>query len=340
MPTTLVVPGVKILVWPDEADKKAEDVFGVSIRTKSAVRVDAVTRGEAREVPIPVTDEEQKQGIIAELEFEDGLRQWIPVKTLRERLAQTERSYVRDDVVRIPVNISGQGTRGVGDWALKGFKLLDILLPQEAFDPATGPAARAIAAYYENRLKPEPGLYAIDRQGSLTKQPGNAPLPASDDPYLVLLHGTFSTTGSSFGRLIRSAEWMELSDVYSTRIVGLNHRTLSESPAQNALDLVKQLPAKARAASAHPLAWRAGGRAAGARAAAAGYADLTGAQRAPQRGNQGAARTLRSSARETGKRRTVRACGLPGARHHPRLGTARSPLVRVAQPHWLDPGRG
>ena len=246
MPTTLVVPGVKILARPDEADKKAEDVFGVSIRTKSAVRVDTVTRGEVREVPIPVTDEEQEQGIIAELEFEDGLRQWIPVKTLRERLAQTERSYVRDDVVRIPGNISGQGTRGVGDWALKGFKLLDILLPQEAFDPATGPAARAIAAYYENRLKPEPGLYAIDRQGSLTKQPGNAPLPASDDPYLVLLHGTFSTTGSSFGRLIRSAEWMELSDVYSTRIVGLNHRTLSESPAQNALDLVKQLPAKAR----------------------------------------------------------------------------------------------
>ena len=246
MPTTLVVPGVKILARPDEADKKAEDVFGVSIRTKSAVQVDAVTRGEAREVPIPVTDEEQEQGIIAELEFEGGLRQWISVKTLRERLAQTERSYVRDDVVRIPVNISGQGTRGVGDWALKGFKLLDILLPQEAFDPATGPAARAIAAYYENRLKPEPGLYAIDRQGSLAKQPGTAPLPASDDPYLVLLHGTFSTTGSSFGRLFRSAEWMELSDVYSSRIVGLNHRTLSESPAQNALDLVKQLPPKAR----------------------------------------------------------------------------------------------
>jgi len=71
-------------------------------------------------------------------------------------------------------------------------------------------------------------------------------LPASDDPYLVLLHGTFSTTGSSFGRLFRSADWMELSDVYATRVVGLNHRTLSESPAQNALDLVKQLPAKAR----------------------------------------------------------------------------------------------
>ena len=39
---------------------------------------------------------------------------------------------------------------------------------------------------------------------------------------------------------------MELSDVYSSRIVGLNHRTLSESPAQNALDLVRQLPPKAR----------------------------------------------------------------------------------------------
>ncbi len=62
----------------------------------------------------------------------------------------------------------------------------------------------------------------------------------------MLLHGTFSTTGSSFGRLFRSAEWMELSDVYPSRILGLNHRTLSESPAQNALELVKQLPAKAR----------------------------------------------------------------------------------------------
>ena len=91
-------------------------------------------------------------------------------QTLHDRLAQTERSYVTEAVIRIPVNVAGHGTRGVGDWALKGFKLLDILLPPELFDQATGPTARAIAAYGEDRLKPEPGLYTIDRQGSLTKQ--------------------------------------------------------------------------------------------------------------------------------------------------------------------------
>ena len=169
MPTNLVVPGVKVDARPNDADKAAERQFGVTIVTHSAVQVSAAVRGEVAEVTIPLADDEQDR--IVELEFEGGTRQWIPVTALRERLQQTERSYVTGDVVRIPVTVSGGGTRGVGDWALKGFKLLDIVLPPELADPVTAPAARAIAAYYENRLKPEPGLYAIDRQGSLAKRP-------------------------------------------------------------------------------------------------------------------------------------------------------------------------
>ncbi|MCB0111196.1 MAG: hypothetical protein KDE53_34980, partial [Caldilineaceae bacterium] len=70
---------------------------------------------------------------------------------------------------------------------------------------------------------------------------------------LVLLHGTFSSIQGSFGTLfcspdqsIPTPQAQSLQTHYGARILGLEHRTLSVSPIQNALDLVQQLPRGAR----------------------------------------------------------------------------------------------
>ena len=242
MSTKLVVPGVEVDASQEEVDATAKSEFDVTIKTHHAVRVGAITRGEGKPVEIPVAEDEMN--FIAELEFEDGTRQWTPVETLRERLARTERSFVTKDEVHIPVTVSGYGTRGVGDWALQGSTPGNCVATR-GVQPGHGTPARAMAAYYENKLKPEPGLYAIDRQGHLIKQPEDAILPAGEIPTWCCCTAPSARRAPALaGFSIRPIGWNSVTA--RTRIVGLNHRTLSESPAQNALALVKQLPANAR----------------------------------------------------------------------------------------------
>ena len=63
-------------------------------------------------------------------------------------------------------------------------------------------------------------------------------------PILVFVHGTGSSTLGSFGEL-RKGEgnvWAALEQKFGDRIFAFEHRTLSESPIQNAIQLVKALP--------------------------------------------------------------------------------------------------
>lgn len=63
-------------------------------------------------------------------------------------------------------------------------------------------------------------------------------------PALVFIHGTGSSTLGSFGDLQRSDRglWSRLESRFPGGIYGLEHRTLSESPIENALQLATALP--------------------------------------------------------------------------------------------------
>jgi hypothetical protein len=73
--------------------------------------------------------------------------------------------------------------------------------------------------------------------------PGASPL-APDTRLLVFIHGTGSSTSGSFGHLCTAEPelWKSLVDDYGEHIYGFEHRTLSQSPIENALDLVRSLP--------------------------------------------------------------------------------------------------
>ena len=66
-----------------------------------------------------------------------------------------------------------------------------------------------------------------------------------DGPWLVFLHGTASSTEGSFGslRLSQESVWNRLHKEYAERVFALEHRTLTESPISNAIDLLEALPA-------------------------------------------------------------------------------------------------
>jgi CHAT domain-containing protein len=66
---------------------------------------------------------------------------------------------------------------------------------------------------------------------------------AGDAPHLLLVHGTFSNTEAAFAGFRGTPEWRSLLASYGDRVLALEHATLGRTPAQNALDAAKLLPA-------------------------------------------------------------------------------------------------
>lgn len=139
--------------------------------------------------------------------------------------------------------------RGAGERGLLGLgiKVLDFF----GIHVMNKPAA-AIAAWLEDkRLSGHaPGVYRCPLDGPFALSPlgTKETLAAVPGPSLVFLHGTGSSTQGSFselwdpknasGAVLRA----RLKGVYGDRVYALEHRSLTESPIQNALQLVERLP--------------------------------------------------------------------------------------------------
>jgi CHAT domain-containing protein len=172
----------------------------------------------------------------------------------------TSRGAGADEPVDIPSQLAWQGptpaglTRGasrgrLGQVLLAGIDIVTGLLTQ----PAAKLTAGKIAEKVDGQV--DPGVYPLQPQAFGAKLKGSGtridhiPRPdAPGAPVLVLLHGTFSETQGTFGKL-----WLhhpqrvrDLFTHYGNRVYGLDHPTLSASPIDNALLLARALPNGAR----------------------------------------------------------------------------------------------
>ena len=106
---------------------------------------------------------------------------------------------------------------------------------------------KALMWAIESRLKRDPGLYRwsggelSDRLASGDPQ---LQADAKAGPLLVLIHGTGSSTQGSFDDLqsVSATYWRGFEQRYGNRVLALEHRSLSESPIDNALQLARALP--------------------------------------------------------------------------------------------------
>ncbi len=119
-------------------------------------------------------------------------------------------------------------------------------------DPAVDLATAAITRKLDGAV--DEGVYQLHAdplpqtlKGSGLKQNNVAPA-ADGGPLLVLVHGTFVDTISTFGKLwtLHPQVVRALFTQYGNRVYALNHATLAKSPIANALALVRALPAGAR----------------------------------------------------------------------------------------------
>ena len=182
----------------------------------------------------------------------------------------TEDGEVRLDALRS----RGPAARGLGDWFLRALSVVGIdsdAIVAAAVDKAkqwlgdqaadlvekgtTWAGTKALTwAIEEHSGVAAPGLYRWAGEGAAGS--GLQPVGANDfkdwkadDPILVFVHGTGSSTLGSFGALgepVSMREWDALHDKFGSQIYGFEHRTFSASPIENAVELAKALPAKAR----------------------------------------------------------------------------------------------
>lgn len=128
-----------------------------------------------------------------------------------------------------------------------------------AFEVVTGlfkdPAVSIVTAIATQKLDGavDEGVYTLTREPlpkSLKGSGMKRAVPAADDggPLLVLVHGTFVDTISTFGKLwsMHPETVRDLFTRYKDRVYALDHPTMGESPITNALALVKAMPAGAR----------------------------------------------------------------------------------------------
>ena len=225
------------------------------VRIRKATQLDPTLRGGEREGEVEVPDASADD--VLEIVFEGGTTRWVSVATAME---EQEGSATRGKrgPLRIPSTWgSTSKTRGgAGEMRAREVRVLETRLPEAIVELAATASARMVAKYFENKLVDSgPGLYHYLEPNHLEKVVSPARLdPAS--PYLLFLHGTASSTVGSFGQLgYRHAgdtlklgdtvEWEKLKARYPERMLGYEHRTFSESPIRNALELAELLPEQA-----------------------------------------------------------------------------------------------
>ena len=212
----------------------------------------------------------------------------------RRRGRSGEQADDKPTEVSVPAQLAWQGLEQAG--AVRGAtrgRMGEVLL--SAVEVVTGllkePAARLTAAKIAARMdaQVDAGVYALGADAfptALKGSPRLARIPASSPaaaPLLVLLHGTFSETRGTFGKLWEQHP-QKVNDLfahYGGRVYALDHPTLGASPIDNALMLAQSLP---RGARVHLLTHSRGGLVAEVLARVCARPDLDEASLAPFKG--------------------------------------------------------
>ncbi len=223
----------------------------------SAVKVTSARRvqpgGAARDAaapPVAVASDD-----VVRVEYDNGIKLWMRADDLlreRGRVSAARGAggvalWDIDVAPRAGVRSEAATSRGL---AGLGIKLLEFF----GVDVTSNAAALAAGAFEKRQLKGNaPGLYrcALAANQPLQAVPADTALPA-DKPLLLFLHGTMSSFRGSFGDLEADIAGeagapardtrQALRQAYGEHIYTFEHLTLTQSPVQNALELVQRLP--------------------------------------------------------------------------------------------------
>ncbi|NND90790.1 MAG: CHAT domain-containing protein [Granulosicoccus sp.] len=229
--TKLIVPNrADLVTQPSELERRLPDGM---VTTRYSVDYQ-VNRGVADVQSLEVHKDD-----VIELELDDGQKLWISVEDLKRDFDITvNRSATVGDAdgVIVPRELTGGGgSRGLGSWIVKGLKVLGVDI--------AGSITEFVTDKVEGKQSPGEGLYrcsalSVDALMPVTSIDRNKPI-------LVLIHGTASSTEGSFGGLWQAGKGHigDLIEFYDDQVLTFQHRSLSLSPIENALELLQALVA-------------------------------------------------------------------------------------------------
>jgi hypothetical protein len=146
------------------------------------------------------------------------------------------------EFTRLTPRRAAAGERGAAGLAIRVLEFFGVDISKKA-------AGKIGKALEDKQLDGKaPGLYRIALGSALNLLPLSGALTAAKGPILVFIHGTASCTKGGYGALWdpRNADAQKLRDslaaTYGDRVFALEHRTLTESPIQNAMALLERLP--------------------------------------------------------------------------------------------------
>ena len=221
-----------------------------------------------------------KDGQVVVLEMAEGVTVITSATKLKESLQRVNPKAVEaDGTVKLDaLRERGEATRGmIGDAISDLVSRVFTLTVGDVADPIIEAAKRKAAEWLgvkaeekiqaypelgvtwlgtkalmwaiENRLDHKPGLYrwpqgtgeAVDLLNADDQDLAN---DAKEGPLLVFIHGTASSSTGSFGDLqkVSPDDWHAFGGKFGDRIYAFEHRTFSESPIENAIELATKLP--------------------------------------------------------------------------------------------------
>ena len=188
---------------------------------------------------------------VVRVEYENGLALWMRADDLLKERGErivgrgaAGAEWIVDPSPRPGLRQRSTADRGVVGIGIKVLEIFGVDLKKKS-------AALLSRTFEERQLKGHaPGLYRVpfDAGGAQVALDATAPPLPADRPILLFLHGTmssvmgsfgdlWSTTGEDGGRAALQAR-EALRARYGADVYAFEHRTLTESPIQNALDLV------------------------------------------------------------------------------------------------------
>ncbi|HSL03720.1 MAG TPA: CHAT domain-containing protein [Nitrospiraceae bacterium] len=236
-----------------------------AVEVLGAFDVSPAARGDKA---IPHTLEAEEDDLI-EFVLEDGVSMWTSVKAYRDRQhrlkPELRKTTGLDIEPAIPTSTSNRGmVKDLVTGAVRILRLKPDEIWEQAKDPKQWPewvkqyggttfaklgpwlTAKLIIWLIERKIRPEEGLYRWVNPSAETDPSLVAPGALHPDkPILLFIHGTASNTEGSFGALHTddaSSEWETLTRTFKDNIFAFEHRTMSQSPIDNALILARALP--------------------------------------------------------------------------------------------------
>lgn len=229
------------LAFDNSLDPRLKTLMEVKTREGTGFELGR-KRDESKTISLEYNDDD-----VAELQLEGGLTVYGTIDRLLEDHFPDQVEKRGQSTLTLPekISVGGDTTRGGEEIGVRSIRLLDIR--QIGIEAAGKGSAYLIAKTIESRLYGEEALYRLERQGStISMHPSSPEEIPTGQPILVFLHGTFSSTEGSFGKIWSENNgdnlWDELVQTYGSHIYGLEHRTLTASPIENCLTLIRSLP--------------------------------------------------------------------------------------------------